>query len=173
MVFMLKFFNSVISFHFKDSAHNLPWTDRSLWYNFKLFLANYILIVGSHLQCADDPPWTAELSKNAQFAQDQAWRLQLSFFLFISPVVICNVFHCKKKTWKQFMKSAATKVMQCPLGVMYSHWLQFNNPSAWGYLWELRANCFSIHVCCCKQQAGIDRYLLLLPATRFSVTLVA
>ena len=93
------------------------------------------------------------------FSRDQACKLQASFFW--------NYIRCLswQWTWRQFMKSTATKVMQCLLGVLHSHWLQFSSPSAWGYLRGHRANCFSICVCCYKQQAGIDRYLLQLPAT--------
>lgn len=159
MVFTLKFFNSVISLHFKNSVHGLFRTDKLKLYHRDVFLANYLLALGSQLQSADDPPWTAESSKNMRLSQDQARKLQLSFF--------CNYIHCLswQRTLRQFMKSTATEVMQCLLGVMYSHWLQFSSPSAWGYLRGRRANCLSIHVCCYKQQAGIDRYLLLLPAT--------
>lgn len=56
MVFMLKIFNSVISLLFKNSTRGLLRTDKSLWYNFNLFLANYILTLASHPQSADDPP---------------------------------------------------------------------------------------------------------------------
>lgn len=157
MVFILKIFNSVISLHFKNSTHGLFWTGKLKLYHRDLFLANYLLALGCHLQSADDPPWTAESSKNMHLSHDQARKLQSSFF--------CNYIQCLswQRTSRQFMKSTATKVMQCLLGIMYSHWLQFSSPSARGYLRGCRANCFSIRVCCYKQQAGIDRYLLLLP----------
>lgn len=106
MVFMLKIFNSVISLRFKNSARGLLWTDKSLWYNFKLFRANYILTLASHLQSADEPPWTAESSKSMQFSQDQARKLHSSSFfcLFFFSVIICNIFSYKEpgdNLWNQ------------------------------------------------------------------------
>ena len=79
MVFTLKNSNSVISLHFKNSAHGLFHNDKLKLYHSYLFLANYLLALASHLQSADDPPRTAESSKNIHRSQDQACKLQ--FFL--------------------------------------------------------------------------------------------
>lgn len=128
MVFTLKIFNSVISLRFKNSAPGLFRTDKLKLHHRDLFLANYLLALGSHLESADDPSSTAEPSKNTRLLQDRARKLR-SFFS-------CN--YIQHLSWqrisRQFMKSKATKVTWCLLWVVYSCWFWCSSPSARGYL---------------------------------------